>query len=48
MQSPRAIATIAYDWGFNNSGYFTRAFRDAYGVHPSDYRRVRTVRPRLS
>lgn len=40
MQAPRAIATIAYDWGFNNSSYFARVFRDAYGELPSDFRRA--------
>lgn len=39
LQAPRSIATIAYDWGFADSGHFTRAFRDAYGMLPSDYRR---------
>lgn len=39
LQASRGVAAIAHDWGFTDSGHFTRAFREAYGVLPSDYRR---------
>lgn len=39
-QVPRTIATIAYDWGFNDSSHFARVFRDAYGELPSGFRRA--------
>jgi len=38
-QAPKTISTIAYERGFNNTTYFARAFRDRYGVSPSEYRR---------
>lgn len=37
--SRRPLMDIALDWGFSTHGAFTRAFRDAYGVSPSEYRR---------
>lgn len=38
-QAPKTISTIAYERGFNNTTYFARAFRDRYGVSPSEHRR---------
>jgi AraC family transcriptional regulator len=32
------IIDVALDFGFNNHETFTRAFKDAYGVTPEDYR----------
>ncbi|MQA94396.1 MAG: helix-turn-helix domain-containing protein [Streptosporangiales bacterium] len=32
------IAAIAVRWGFASAAHFSRAFRDAYGVAPRDYR----------
>jgi AraC-like DNA-binding protein len=33
-----AISQIALSWGFNDSGHFSRAFRERFGVSPSAYR----------
>lgn len=35
----RTIATIAFDLGFGSLGPFNRAFRDATGLTPTEYRR---------
>lgn len=35
-----SISDICFRWGFNGSAHFSRAFRDAYGVSPRDYRRA--------
>ena len=32
------ITDIAFAWGFNDSAHFSRRFKAAYGVKPSDYR----------
>lgn len=37
--SKRNLMAIALDYGFSSHGVFTRAFRQAYGVSPSEYRR---------
>ncbi|WP_227246838.1 helix-turn-helix domain-containing protein [Paraburkholderia caribensis] len=33
------ITDIAYSWGFTSSAHFSRAFRGAFGVSPSAYRK---------
>lgn len=33
-----SIAEISYRWGFNDSAYFSRAFRERYGLSPSQHR----------
>jgi AraC-like DNA-binding protein len=38
-QATRTVATIAYDLGFGSLGPFNRAFRDATGQTPTDFRR---------
>ncbi len=35
----RGILDIALDYGFSSHEAFTRAFRDAYGINPSEYRK---------
>ncbi|TDD75394.1 helix-turn-helix domain-containing protein [Actinomadura darangshiensis] len=43
---PLPVHRIAALWGFKDHATFTRAFRAAYGIAPSDYRhRVRTSAP---
>lgn len=37
--SSRRLVDIALDWGFSSHGAFTRAFKQAYGVSPSEYRK---------
>jgi AraC-like DNA-binding protein len=34
----RAIVEVAYGWGFNSASDFSRAFRRAYEMSPSDFR----------
>ena len=38
-EAERGLLDIALDYGFSSHEAFTRAFKDAYGVTPSDYRR---------
>jgi AraC-like DNA-binding protein len=40
MREPdRTVSEIAYDVGFSDSNYFSRRFRETYGVPPSIYRK---------
>ena len=34
----RPVAGIAARWGFVDAAHFSRAFKTAYGVSPSEYR----------
>ena len=38
LRSTQAIATVAQEVGFYDQNHFNRAFRQAYGVAPSNYR----------
>jgi AraC-like DNA-binding protein len=41
-----SIAEISYRWGFSDSAYFSRAFKDRYGMSPSQHRsKLRWGRP---
>lgn len=42
----RTVASIAYELGFGSLGPFNRAFRDATGVTPTEYRRRALSLPR--
>ena len=37
MQKTASVSEIAYDTGFNNLSYFTRCFKEVYGVMPSEF-----------
>jgi AraC family transcriptional activator of tynA and feaB len=39
LQAGRTLSEIAYAWGFSDMTHFSRRFKAAYGVLPSDYRR---------
>lgn len=41
----RTVTDIAFSWGFSNSAYFSRVFRNHTGMSPSDFRAA--VRHRL-
>ncbi|MEU0875331.1 helix-turn-helix domain-containing protein [Nocardia brasiliensis] len=41
----RTIASIAYQWGFADATHFSRAFRSAYGLTPSDWRKAKAKPP---
>lgn len=36
----RTIAMVAGQWGFSDPTHFTRRFRAAYGITPSEWRRI--------
>jgi AraC-like DNA-binding protein len=37
----KSIGEIAFEWGFNNAGHFSTAFRKRYGLAPRAFRRQR-------
>lgn len=39
LQTGRTVSEIAYGWGFSDMTHFSRRFKAAYGVLPSEYRR---------
>jgi AraC-like DNA-binding protein len=39
-QATRTISEIAYGWGFSDMTHFARSFRTAFGLLPSEYRRL--------
>ena len=40
----RSIGEIAYHWGFNNVAHFSRAFRQAFGQSPREFRKLQMAR----
>lgn len=38
--SQRNLLDIAFDYGFSSHEAFTRAFKETYGVTPSEYRKI--------
>ena len=36
----RSLTQIAYDCGFNDSGYFTKTFKKYKGITPAEYRKT--------
>jgi AraC-like DNA-binding protein len=38
-------SAIGYAWGFANAAHFSRVFRQAYGLPPGEYRRLRREEP---
>jgi AraC-like DNA-binding protein len=41
LREKTPISQIAYRWGFSDAAHFSRAFRDAFGAAPRDYRNKR-------
>ncbi len=40
-QTRRTVSEIAYSWGFSDMTHFGRKFKAAYGILPSEYRRLK-------
>ena len=40
LHAQRSISDILFQWGFNDSASFSRAFREQYGMSPREYRRM--------
>ena len=38
-----SISDICFRWGFNDAAHFSRAFHDAFGVSPRNFRRAATA-----
>lgn len=39
----RSVAAVAYRWGFPNAAHFSRSFKGAFGITPSDWRALHAV-----
>ncbi|MCB5425100.1 acetamidase/formamidase family protein [Altererythrobacter sp. CC-YST694] len=39
LHTQKSISDILFQWGFNDSASFSRAFREQYGVSPREYRK---------
>jgi AraC family transcriptional activator of tynA and feaB len=44
LQRHRTVSDIAYRWGFSDMTHFGRAFRAAYGLLPSEFRKLNAER----
>jgi AraC-like DNA-binding protein len=40
-QAHRSVSEIAYGWGFSDMTHFSRRFKEAWGMLPSEYRRAK-------
>jgi AraC-like DNA-binding protein len=40
LHAQKSISDILFEWGFNDSASFSRAFREQYGVSPREYRKA--------
>jgi acetamidase/formamidase/AraC-like DNA-binding protein len=43
LHAQRSISEILFQWGFNDSASFSRAFREQYGMSPREYRKAPEV-----
>ena len=41
LLSHRSITSVAYDWGFKDTGHFSRAFKSRFGLSPRSVRKER-------
>lgn len=39
LHTQKSISDILFQWGFNDSASFSRAFREQYGISPREYRK---------
>ncbi|WP_326595830.1 helix-turn-helix domain-containing protein [Streptomyces sp. NBC_01803] len=42
-QATSSVSAVAKRWGFVNAAHFSRSFRAAYGISPSDWHKVRSA-----
>lgn len=40
LHTQKSISDILFQWGFNDSASFSRAFREQYGMSPREYRKM--------
>ena len=40
LHAQKSISDILFQWGFNDSASFSRAFREQYGISPREYRKM--------
>ncbi len=40
LHAQKSISDILFQWGFNDSASFSRAFREQYGISPREYRKT--------
>jgi len=40
LHAQKSISDILFEWGFNDSASFSRAFREQYGASPREYRKA--------
>lgn len=40
LHTQKSISDILFQWGFNDSASFSRAFREQYGISPREYRKM--------
>ena len=40
LHAQKSISDILFQWGFNDSASFSRAFREQYGISPREYRKA--------
>lgn len=40
LHAQKSISDILFQWGFNDSASFSRAFREQYGMSPREYRKM--------
>ena len=40
LHTQKSISDILFQWGFNDSASFSRAFREQYGLSPREYRKM--------
>ena len=42
IEQGMSVADIAYSLGFNSANYFSRKFKEKFGISPAQYRQEKT------